>query len=59
MSHLHTGTVREAADLLGVPKHNIYAWIAAGRICAWRVGPRRLRGDLDSAQKLVQPISPA
>lgn len=50
------GSVREAADLIGVPRRSMYHMIATGQVRAWRVGERTLRVDLTSALATVRPV---
>ena len=47
-------TVEKAAEDLGVSAETIRRWIRDGRLIAYRVGPRRLRVDLESLDGMVQ-----
>jgi len=49
-------TLADAANELGLSQRTIRRYIAAGRIAAYRVGPRVVRVDLDEIDKLVRPI---
>jgi len=42
-----TITVAEAAEVFGVAPITIRRWIAAGRLTAYRVGPKLIRLDPD------------
>ncbi len=48
-------SVPEAARLLDVSAATLWRWIAARRLRAYRVGPRRIRVRRDDLEALVQP----
>lgn len=50
------GTVQDAADRKKVSRKTIRRWISEGRIDAERVGPRLIRVDLDSVDRLGRPL---
>jgi excisionase family DNA binding protein len=49
-------TIRQAADYLTVDTKTIRRYIAAGRLRAYRVGPRLIRVDRESLMTLAQPV---
>lgn len=51
-------SLAEIAAEVGVHPRTIRRYIAAGRITAWRVGPRLLRVDADEAREalLGEPV---
>lgn len=51
-------TKREAAEKAKVSVKTIERWIAEGRIEAYRYGPRLVRIESESLEKLRQPIHP-
>jgi excisionase family DNA binding protein len=48
--------LREAADYAGVHTHTVRRWIAAGRLRAYRVGPRLIRVDLADLDAIMRPV---
>ncbi|WP_240474267.1 helix-turn-helix domain-containing protein [Intrasporangium chromatireducens] len=48
-----------AADYLGVHPLTIRRRIAAGRLKAYRLGPRTIRVDLADVEALLQPVATA
>ncbi|MBC9823915.1 excisionase family DNA-binding protein [Terrabacter sp. MAHUQ-38] len=52
-------TLQSAADRLAVDTRTLRRWIAAGRLEAYRTGPRLLRLDVDEVDALLAPISTA
>jgi len=48
-------TLPEAARILDVSVATVSRWIAAGRLQAYRVGPRTIRIKKDQLQSLVTP----
>lgn len=52
-------SVAEAAEILGVNPKTLRRWIAAGRLEAYRVGPRALRVDLDELLAVAKPLRTA
>lgn len=53
------GTIAEAADRLQVSGKTVRRYIAAGRLTAVRIGPRLVRVDLASLERLARPIGGA
>lgn len=49
----------EAADYLGITDRTLRRMIAAGKLRAYRLGPRLLRIDLDDLDALLRPIPTA
>lgn len=49
-------TIKQAAEYLAVDPKTIRRYIAAGRLRAYRVGPRLIRVDRDSLIALAQPV---
>lgn len=52
-------TLQSAADRLAVDPRTLRRWIAAGRLEAYRTGPRLLRLDVDEVDALLAPVSTA
>lgn len=52
------GTVTEAAAEFGVGVSTVRRWIAENRVRVERIGPRRLRIDLDSLTETAAPGFP-
>lgn len=50
-------TLQSAADRLAVDTRTLRRWIAAGRLEAYRTGPRLLRLDVDEVDALLAPVS--
>jgi excisionase family DNA binding protein len=51
-------TLAEAEAYSRVPQSTLRRWIAAGRLPATRVGPRKIQVDLNEVDKLRTPITP-
>lgn len=51
--------ITEASDYADVHPITIRRWIAAGRLPAYRVGPRLLKVDLNELEQSLQPIPTA
>ncbi len=49
-------TVPEAATLLRVSRSTIWRWIEAGRLRAYRVGPRNVRIKREDLEDAVTPV---
>ena len=49
-------TLQSAADRLAVDTRTVRRWIAAGRLKAYRTGPRLLRVDIDEVDSLLTPV---
>ncbi len=49
----------DAAAMCGVHKITLRRWIAAGRLDAYRVGPRLLRVRVADVQALAAPVPTA
>lgn len=49
----------DAAASCGVYPITIRRWISAGRLPAYRVGPRLLRVDADDVARLARPVPTA
>lgn len=49
-------TIHEAAEHLGVDPKTIRRYISQGRLTAVRVGPRLIRIDRESLEKLGTPV---
>ncbi|KGN30660.1 DNA-binding protein [Knoellia sinensis KCTC 19936] len=52
-------TLQSAADRLAVDTRTLRRWIAAGRLEAYRTGPRLLRLDVEEVDALLAPVSTA
>lgn len=53
-------TIADAADHIGMNPKTVRRYIAAGRITAYRVGPRAVRVDLNELETmLLRPIPTA
>ena len=50
------GTMKQAAEALGMCDRTIRRYIADGRLTAYRVGKRAIRVDLDSLLALQKPM---
>ena len=48
--------LQEAAGRCNVDPRTIRRWIAAGRINAYRVGPRLIKVDVAELDKVLQPV---
>jgi excisionase family DNA binding protein len=51
--------VAEAARYLGVSPSTIWRWIDAGKLAAYRIGPRGIRIRDEDVQAAIQPARPA
>jgi excisionase family DNA binding protein len=51
--------LQESADLCNVDPRTIRRWIAAGRINAYRVGPRLIKIDVAELDKVLRPVGGA
>lgn len=51
-------TVPEAARLLQVSQSTLWRWIDAGKLSAYRVGPRRIIIRKQDLEAVVQPVKP-
>ena len=49
-------TVPEAARLLRVSRSTVWRWIEAGRLRAYRVGPRNVRIKKEDLEEAVTPV---
>ena len=52
------GTVKEAADIMGLHAMTIRRYINAGDLPARRKGIKLLEVDLDAVRRMLQPIEP-
>lgn len=52
-------SIPNAAEYIGVNPKTIRRWIAAGRLSAYRLGPRLIKVDLDQLDAMLQPIGGA
>lgn len=52
------GTVKEAAELMGLHTETIRRYINAGDLPARRKGVKLIQVDLDAARAMFQPIEP-
>jgi len=52
-------SVEQAAEEAGVSTRTFRRWIAAGRVEAFRIGPRLIRVDMDQvwAKLMAEPIT--
>ena len=51
--------LQESADRCNVDPRTIRRWIAAGRINAYRVGPRLIKVDVEELDKVLRPVGGA
>ena len=51
--------LQEAAACCNVDPRTIRRWIAAGRINAYRVGPRLIKVDVAELDKVLRPVGGA
>jgi excisionase family DNA binding protein len=49
-------TLQSAAERLAVDAKTLRRWIAAGRLKAYRTGPRLIRLDVDEVDALLTPV---
>ena len=52
----HLVGINQASDYADVSTKTLRRWIAAGRIPAYRVGPRLLKIDLNELDAMLRPI---
>ena len=52
-------SIGQAAEYAGVNPRTIRRYIAAGRITAYRVGPKLLKVDLEEIDRITRPIAAA
>jgi len=52
------GTVREAAQELGVHTMTIRRYIKAGELPARRIGVKLIQVDLDHVRRMIAPVEP-
>ena len=52
-------TTAEAGRLVGVHRQTVRAWVLAGRLPAYRIGPRSLKVSRADMFSLVTPYDPA
>jgi excisionase family DNA binding protein len=51
--------VQQTATYLGVDERTVRRYIASGRLDARRIGPRLIRVDRDSVEKMMRPVGGA
>ncbi|MDH6280980.1 helix-turn-helix domain-containing protein [Prescottella agglutinans] len=56
MSKTRYSTLTEAAETLSVSTRTVRRYIAAGKLKAYRVGPRVIRVDLSELDRLMRPM---
>jgi excisionase family DNA binding protein len=49
-------TIQEVADMYAVSIRTVKNWILAGKIHAYKVGPRLIRIDAGSLEMLCEPV---
>jgi excisionase family DNA binding protein len=49
-------SIRAAADYCDVDPRSIRRWISAGRLNAWRAGPRLIKIDVAELDKVLRPV---
>ena len=49
-------TIKGAAEYYGVSTNTIRDWIAAGRLSAYRLGPKLLRVDVSDDSRLIRRV---
>lgn len=59
MSRKRLTSLAIAAEYANVHQRTIRRYIAAGRLRAYRVGPRLLKVDLDDVDLLLKPVGGA
>ena len=52
----HLVNINQAAEYADVHPMTLRRWIAAGRVRAYRVGPRLLKVDLNELEASLRPI---
>lgn len=52
-------TIREAADFYGCSERSVRRYIAAGKLAAFRVGPRNIRVRSDDVEALLHAVPTA
>jgi excisionase family DNA binding protein len=50
-------TLQSAAERLAVDTRTVRRWIAAGRLNAYRTGPRLIRLNVEEVDALLTPVS--
>ena len=50
-------TLQSAAERLAVDTRTVRRWIAAGRLNAYRTGPRLIRVDIQEVDAFLTPVS--
>jgi excisionase family DNA binding protein len=50
-------TLKVAADYADVHARTLRRWIAAGRVPAYRLGPRVIKVDLDELDEFMRPVT--
>ncbi|MFM1724044.1 helix-turn-helix domain-containing protein [Rhodococcus sp. PAM 2766] len=56
MSKTRYSTLGEAAETLSVSTRTIRRYISAGKLTAYRVGPRVIRVDLSELDRVMRPM---
>jgi excisionase family DNA binding protein len=55
----HLVSIHQAADYADVHPITVRRWVRAGRLRAYRVGPRLLKIDLNEVESMLTPIPTA
>jgi excisionase family DNA binding protein len=50
-------TLKVAAEYADVHPRTLRRWIAAGRVPAYRLGPRLIKVDLDDLDEFMRPVT--
>lgn len=50
-------TLKVAAEYADVHPRTLRRWIAAGRVPAYRLGPRLIKVDLDELDEFMRPVT--
>ncbi|NKV30735.1 helix-turn-helix domain-containing protein [Rhodococcus hoagii] len=56
MSKTRYSTLAEAAEILSVSTRTVRRYISAGKLKAYRVGPRVIRVDLSELDRVMRPM---